>query len=132
MRKEEIQDILIAIADERDKYKSIVEKASKDLNITPEMLIAEFDRLEDLEDDREQLKWRLKEERKKNKELTKKYKYAKEMYIIKDNSLTDYIHRVKEIINVIRNRNYNDYISAQDGNEVKEKIMFDIQELLEE
>lgn len=40
--------------------------------------------------------------------------------------------KVREILEKIENRNYNDYTQKQDGNEVKYEILRDIQELLED
>lgn len=51
-------------------------------------------------------------------------KYIEENFISKD--------KIRKFINTIRNRNYNDYTSTQDGNEVKEEIMSDLKELLKE
>lgn len=126
-RQEDVYEYYIKLRNMLDLYNkekeqnSLIKEKLKELNIPMETLIGEFNRLEDLEDDTIQLKWRLKEEKENYDKLTKHFI---ENHISKD--------KIREIINVIRNRNYNDYTYAQDGNEVKEKIMFDIQELLEE
>lgn len=39
--------------------------------------------------------------------------------------------KIKDILNKIEKRNYNNYTNEQNGNEIKNKILFDIQELLE-
>lgn len=88
---EEIYTIICEWEKNFDLYKkekeqnSLIKEKLKELNIPMETLIGEFNRLEDLEDDREQLKWRLKEEREKNKELENNelvQKYMEALHIV--------------------------------------------------
>lgn len=46
------------------------------------------------------------------------------------NSIEKYTDIIKQKLEEIRKRNYNDYTNLQDGNEVKESIISEIMELL--
>lgn len=46
------------------------------------------------------------------------------------NSIEKYTDIIKQKLEEIRKRNYNDYTNSQDGNEVKESIIREIMELL--
>ena len=71
---------LLDLYKKEKEQNSIIKEKLKELNIPMETLIGEFNRLEDLEDDRERLKALLKEEKEKNKELQN---YMKEFLIPK-------------------------------------------------
>lgn len=79
---------LLNLYKKEKEQNSLIKEKLKELNISMETLIGEFNRLEDLEDDTIQLKWRLKEEKEKNKELENKRKTTMEViganYIHKD------------------------------------------------
>ena len=73
--------------------------------------------------------------------LLKRYKEMEEENIKLEGNKIGYQLALKECIPIsviqntlkeIDNRNYNDYTNNQDGNEVKNNILKDIQELLEE
>lgn len=83
---------LLDLYKKEKEQNSIIKEKLKELNIPMETLIGEFNRLEDLEDDREQLKALLKEEKEKNKELQN---YMKEFLIPKSTINLIYISKDK-------------------------------------
>lgn len=74
---------LLDLYNKEKEQNSLIKEKLEELNIPMETLINEFNRLEDLEDDREQLKWRLKEEKEKNEQAVIRLEY----YIINNMAL---------------------------------------------
>lgn len=72
-RYQKASNNLLDLYNKEKEQNSLIKNKLKELNIPMETLIGEFNRLEDLEDDREQLKWRLKEEKENYDKLTKHF-----------------------------------------------------------
>ncbi len=105
---EEIYTIICEWEKNFDLYKkekeqnSLIKDKLKELNIPMETLIGEFDRLEDLEDDTIQLKWRLKEEKEKNEQAVIRLEYyiINNMALAKDEDRLN--NELKKVLNVLK------------------------------
>lgn len=109
--------------------KEEIEKVLDELNsVRPEVLNTEakrlFEAIMSIADERDELKSMLKKRIAYTNELEKDLFENASNYVISKQKIRDKIEELE-------NRNYNDYTREQDGNEVKYSILKEFEELLE-